>query len=212
MQQISGYNIMWIFVLYDLPTHTKKQVRAATRFRKRLLDAGFQMGQYSVYLRVRPSREHTEALKESIRRAIPKWGVVSILEVTDKQYANMEVFFGDTAYDPADLIEESAVPDDSEPYAEPDEPPPTGETTETAKHAQQNRQRFAPTSPGQVPPAPDLFDQPASRSKPTSPESPTISLDTNLANNQDSSAGSAKQSRRRRGGQPPPESVQLLLF
>ncbi len=209
MQQISGYNIMWIFVLYDLPTHTKKQVRAATRFRKRLLDAGFQMGQYSVYLRVRPSREHTEALKESIRRAIPKWGVVSILEVTDKQYANMEVFFGDTAYDPADLIAESAVPDDSESFTEADEPPPIDEA-ETGKP--QNRRRFAPTSPGQVPPVPDLFDEPASRSKPTSPESPATSLDTNLADNQDSSATSAKQPRRRRGGQPPPESVQLLLF
>ena len=47
---------MWIFVLYDLPTHTKPQMKAAARFRKRLLEAGFQMGQYSVYLRVRPTR------------------------------------------------------------------------------------------------------------------------------------------------------------
>ncbi|MCH9780166.1 MAG: CRISPR-associated endonuclease Cas2 [Alphaproteobacteria bacterium] len=84
---------MWVIVMYDLPTHTRKQMRAASRFRKRLLDAGFQMGQYSIYLRIRPSREHTEALKVAIRRAVPESGLVSVLEITDKQYELMEVFY-----------------------------------------------------------------------------------------------------------------------
>lgn len=39
--QLSGYRLMWIFVMFDLPVGTKEQSRAATKFREFLLDEGF---------------------------------------------------------------------------------------------------------------------------------------------------------------------------
>ena len=47
----SGYQLMWILVMFDLPVGTKEQMRAATRFREYLLDEGFEMAQFSIYAR-----------------------------------------------------------------------------------------------------------------------------------------------------------------
>src|SRR3546814_3979615 len=48
---LSGYRLMWIFVMFDLPVGTKKQMHDATKFREFLLDQGFEMSQFSVYAR-----------------------------------------------------------------------------------------------------------------------------------------------------------------
>ena len=42
---------MRVIVMFDLPTETKSQRRTYARFRKRLLEDGFVMMQYSVYTR-----------------------------------------------------------------------------------------------------------------------------------------------------------------
>ena len=52
-----SYKIMRVVVLFDLPTNTKGERRAATQFRKFLLDDGFNMLQYSVYTRLCPNRD-----------------------------------------------------------------------------------------------------------------------------------------------------------
>lgn len=48
---LSGYRLMWIFVMFDLPVGSKKETREATKFREYLLDEGFEMSQFSVYAR-----------------------------------------------------------------------------------------------------------------------------------------------------------------
>src|SRR3546814_3502482 len=48
---LSGYRLMWIFVMFDLPVGTKKQMHDATKFREFLLDQGFEMSKFSVYAR-----------------------------------------------------------------------------------------------------------------------------------------------------------------
>lgn len=35
---LSGYRLMWIFVMFDLPVGTRKQMRDAAKFREFLLD------------------------------------------------------------------------------------------------------------------------------------------------------------------------------
>ena len=50
-ERISQYRVMWVMVFFDLPTDTKKEVKAATEFRKQLMSDGFVMFQYSIYLR-----------------------------------------------------------------------------------------------------------------------------------------------------------------
>ena len=41
----------WMLVLFDLPVTTKRERGQATRFRKKLLDDGYSMLQFSVYMR-----------------------------------------------------------------------------------------------------------------------------------------------------------------
>ena len=45
---LSGYRLMWILVMFDLPVDTRKAAREATRFREFLLDRGFEMNQFSI--------------------------------------------------------------------------------------------------------------------------------------------------------------------
>ena len=46
------YRIMRLMVMFDLPTDTSQQRKQYRQFRKKLLNEGFIMIQYSVYVRV----------------------------------------------------------------------------------------------------------------------------------------------------------------
>ena len=72
----------WLFVCFDLPVKEDDQRRQATAFRKFLLDDGFQMLQYSVYVRpcVSFARQHTHI--QRIKAAIPPEGEVRVFFVT----------------------------------------------------------------------------------------------------------------------------------
>ena len=82
--------------MFDLPVLTKQQRRRATKFRNDLLDLGFEMAQFSVYMRFCGGRPAADALANRVERRIPPEGRVSILAFTDKQYARMRVFSGGT--------------------------------------------------------------------------------------------------------------------
>ncbi len=83
------YRIMWLFVFFDLPTNTKSQRQAASGFRKELLNDGFTMKQYSIYIRPCASKEITETHIKRVENLTPEEGKVSILKVTEKQVGNM---------------------------------------------------------------------------------------------------------------------------
>ena len=91
---LSGYRIMWLCVFFDLPVGTKKERKAATRFRLNLLDLGFEMTQYSVYLRFCAGKEQAESYERKIEQAMPSAGKVHILAITDKQYENIRTYRG----------------------------------------------------------------------------------------------------------------------
>jgi CRISPR-associated protein Cas2 len=96
MPELSGYRLMWMMVLFDLPVGTKKERKAATRFRNDLLDEGFEMSQLSVYLRFCSGKEQAETLTRRIEKRVPGTGKVHILYFTDKQYENVVCFDGRT--------------------------------------------------------------------------------------------------------------------
>lgn len=83
---------MWVLVFFDLPTETKKQRRAATQFRKALIKDGFNMFQFSIYMRFCPSRENAKVHSTRVKNHLPKDGHVGILTITDKQFGMMELF------------------------------------------------------------------------------------------------------------------------
>ena len=85
---------MWVFVLFDLPVGTKKERKAATKFRLSLLDLGFEMSQFSVYLRFCAGKEQAEALARQIEEAMPRSGKVHLVYITDKQYENIRTYRG----------------------------------------------------------------------------------------------------------------------
>lgn len=85
---------MWIAVLFDLPVMTKPERKAATKFRQFLLDEGFEMSQFSVYMRFVAGKEQAAAATRRIGLNVPKTGKVHILYFTDKQYENMVCFDG----------------------------------------------------------------------------------------------------------------------
>ncbi len=89
---VSGYRLMWVIVMFDLPVVEKKDRKAATRFRDYLLDEGFAMGQFSIYYRLLSGKEAVESLRKRIERNLPKYGTVQILAITDKQYENIQTF------------------------------------------------------------------------------------------------------------------------
>ncbi|WP_088323368.1 CRISPR-associated endonuclease Cas2 [Polaribacter tangerinus] len=92
--RFSAYRIMWVLVLFDLPTETKKERKAANLFRKNLIKDGFGMFQFSIYLRHCPSRENAKVHTKRVKANLPKHGKVCILEITDKQFGSMELFHG----------------------------------------------------------------------------------------------------------------------
>ena len=91
---LSGYRLMWMMVIFDLPVLTKAQRRAATRFRQYLLDHGFGMCQLSVYMRFCGGKEQAEVYTKRVQSALPRTGNVQILYFTDKQYENIVSFDG----------------------------------------------------------------------------------------------------------------------
>lgn len=91
---LSGYRLMWMMVFFDLPVGTKRERKSATKFREFLLDQGFTMAQFSVYLRWCEGKERIEALTRIIHQNLPKSGYVNILSFTDKQYEGMTSFRG----------------------------------------------------------------------------------------------------------------------
>lgn len=93
-QRFNAYKIMWVLILFDLPTETKADRKNYANFRKELLKDGFTMFQFSIYLRHCPSKENADVHIARVKRFLPKYGNVGILCITDKQFGNMEIFFG----------------------------------------------------------------------------------------------------------------------
>ena len=88
------YKIMRMLCMFDLPVETEEERRAYRIFRKNLMQEGFVMMQYSVYVRVCPSREYANRLENRINKIIPREGNVRLLCVTEKQYSDMKLLVG----------------------------------------------------------------------------------------------------------------------
>ncbi len=91
---LSGYRLMWMLVMFDLPVVDAKERKAATAFRKALLDQGFEMAQFSVYLRHCTGPEQADTLTRRVQSELPDGGRVDILYFTDKQYERIASFVG----------------------------------------------------------------------------------------------------------------------
>lgn len=91
--RFNAYRIMWLLVFFDLPTDTKKERRDASQFRKNLVKDGFNMFQFSMYMRHCASQENADVHNKRVLQHLPPKGHVAIMTITDKQFGRMEIFF-----------------------------------------------------------------------------------------------------------------------
>ncbi|HKM13047.1 MAG TPA: CRISPR-associated endonuclease Cas2 [Bacteroidales bacterium] len=99
MSRISEYRVMWVLVLFDLPTETKRNRKDAAQFRKNLIKDGFTMFQFSIYIRHCASYENAQVHVRRVKSILPEYGHVGIICITDKQFGNIELFYGKQMYE-----------------------------------------------------------------------------------------------------------------
>lgn len=85
---------MRAIVLFDLPTTTVKEKKAYMRFRKFLINSGYDMIQYSVYSRIVKHRDEADSFIVHLKMHLPPKGNVRVLTVTEKQYSQMQILVG----------------------------------------------------------------------------------------------------------------------
>ncbi len=93
-ERLNAYRLMWILVFFDLPTYTAEDRKVATDFRKNLLEHGFTMFQFSIYMRPSSSRENAEVHQRRVEKILPPRGKVGIMSITDKQFGMMKIYYG----------------------------------------------------------------------------------------------------------------------
>lgn len=83
---------MRLLVFFDLPTKSKKNKKDAAKFRAFLLGDGFEMVQWSVYMRVCKGESAIQKHKIRVEAEIPLEGHVRVIQVTELQYIKMEIW------------------------------------------------------------------------------------------------------------------------
>lgn len=107
-ERLNAYRIMWVLVMFDLPTETKTDRKRHSKFRKDVMADGFQMFQFSMYIRHCSSKENADVHIKRVKSFLPPKGHVGILNITDKQFGMMEIFRGKESVDtppPAQQLE-----------------------------------------------------------------------------------------------------------
>ena len=101
---------MRIMVFFDLPVTSKKDRKNYAKFRKYVINDGYDMLHFSVYSRI--TQNHDDARKHISRLCanLPPKGSVRVMQVTERQYNSMIIMVGEkTATEdfltPADFTE-----------------------------------------------------------------------------------------------------------
>lgn len=80
---------MVLLLSFDLPKNTKEERKEATEYRKRLVELGFDMKQYSLYEREVESDTTKDHLIKILKNEVPDDGMITLYllpnEVNDKQ-------------------------------------------------------------------------------------------------------------------------------
>lgn len=92
---------MWCLVMFDLPVKTKRQRHAATVFRNMLLDMGYGMVQYSVYVRYTPTQSGNRATVKMIKDNLPAKVVPEKLRTLDRGRPWRDSQFASTRLSPS---------------------------------------------------------------------------------------------------------------
>ena len=90
-----NYRFMRTLLFFDLPSVSKSEQREYRKFVKFIKQKGFVMMQESVYTKLSLNETVVESTRKEIKAHLPKDGIVSLLTVTEKQFASIEQLVGD---------------------------------------------------------------------------------------------------------------------
>ena len=100
-----SFRYMRVIVMFDLPVGTSAERREYSVFRKYLIKSGFCMMQESIYCKMAVNSTMADTIVNNIRKNKPKYGLVQVLKITEKQFASMEFIVGQSKMDVLDTTE-----------------------------------------------------------------------------------------------------------
>jgi CRISPR-associated protein Cas2 len=77
---------MQVLVMFDLPVETATQRRRYRVFRKKLIQEGFVMMQYSMYRKLALNHQQANRVEQFVEKIKPLQGQVWMVSITDKQF------------------------------------------------------------------------------------------------------------------------------
>ena len=96
---------MRMILFFDLPSVTDADKRIYRQFVKHLAKEGFGMLQESVYTKLGTTQTVVDSTIARLRKVMPREGVVSVLVVTERQFASMEHLLGSPGSDIVDSVD-----------------------------------------------------------------------------------------------------------
>jgi len=80
--------------MFDLPSVTNKEMKLANKFRKHLIKIGFIMMTESVYSKLVMHKSSSDSVKKMIKNELPPKGTVQLLEITERQFSQIDYLLG----------------------------------------------------------------------------------------------------------------------
>ena len=90
-----SYRYMRLLLMFDMPTLTPTDRRDYRQFRKFLISEGFLMHQFSIYTKILLNDTAAQAMVSRLEKHVPKKGHITLLKVTEKQFAKMIYLHGE---------------------------------------------------------------------------------------------------------------------
>ena len=81
-------------LMFDLPVDTATQRRDYRQFVKYIKKNGFVMFQKSIYVKLSVNSAAIDSLEALIKSHLPRQGLISMITVTEKQFASMCYMLG----------------------------------------------------------------------------------------------------------------------
>ncbi|WPH44480.1 CRISPR-associated endonuclease Cas2 [Enterococcus faecalis] len=90
-----SYRYMRLLLMFDMPTDTASDRKAYRKFRKFLINEGFIMHQFSVYSKILLNDTANKAMLARLKQNNPQRGLITLLNVTEKQFSRMIYLHGE---------------------------------------------------------------------------------------------------------------------
>ena len=91
---VSNPRFMRLLVMYDLPVGTKENRRVYQRFRKFLIEDGYDMLQFSIYHRIVSGEDNVNKHLKRLQQNLPSKGSVRFMQITERQFQGIRLLVG----------------------------------------------------------------------------------------------------------------------